>query len=404
MEEEPEERTEGEPEVSEEEPEGETKEESEFVCPKCGYEADTEQGLNSHMGKRHPEMFEERKKEEGGVGEEGIKPPEIARRERLIKSLKEKLPKVYGIKDDRADAIIEGIKDNPSILDNPRSLWYHITQMCKGTSINTYQLNNILRGIYGENVAPQGQQPPTFGFQGPQAQGTGQLPPQVPYSPNPPTSSYQPYQPQVNPQTQQLQQAEVQERMQQRNQEHEMRMKKLEKEYKEGTKEQEEKEKIPIEYKGKTIEVPANLAPLYMMMTEQRQQESETKELRNKLEEQREKKHEAEMKRLNDKIEEQPSFEEQLKSVEALSKRMGYSKTGMSTIDLLNQGIGRLDQRAKQLLQRMPPGGGEEFQPEIERTPEERRRKAREIEGRMEKSEELIESENELIEAASKVR
>jgi len=83
---------------------------------------------------------------------------------------------------------------------------------------------------------------------------------------------------------------------------------------------------------------------------------------------------------------------------------MGYSKTGMSTIDLLNQGIGRLDQRAKQLLQRMPPGGGEEFQPEIERTPEQRRRKAEELEERMERSDELIEAENELIEAASKVR
>jgi len=264
-------------------------------------------------------------------------------------------------------------------------------------------LNNALRGIYGENVAPQGQQPPTFGFQSPQTQGMGQIPPQASYSPN----STPIYQPRVNPQTQQLQQAETQERIQQSKEEHDMRMKKLEQEIKETAK-GEEKEKVPVEYGDTTIQVPADLAPLYMMMQQQGSGESErTQELREKLEEERRKREEERVKRLEERIEEaedQPSLEEQLRSVEALSKRMGMSRTGMSTIDLLNQGIGRLDQRAKQLLQRMPPSGGEEFQPEIERTPEERRRKAREIEGRMEKSEELIESENELIEAASKVR
>jgi len=107
---------------------------------------------------------------------------------------------------------------------------------------------------------------------------------------------------------------------------------------------------------------------------------------------------------LREEVEEQPSLAEQIESVEALSKRMGYSRTGMSTIDLLNEATSKIDRRAKQILQRVPPGGGEEFQPEIERTPEERRRKAKEIEGRMEKSEDIIEAENELIEAASKVR
>ena len=202
-------------EVEPKETEGETSE-TPHVCPQCGREFGSKQALSSHVGKAHKE--EEEQKE--GVGEEGIKPPEIARREQIIEDLREKLPKIYGISDNRADAIVDGIEDNPSILDNPRSLWYHIMEMCRGTNINTYQLNNALRGIYGENVAPQGQQPPTFGFQGSQAQGAGQLPPQTPYSLNSPTP---PYQPQMNPQTHQLQQAEIQERMQQRNEEFELR-------------------------------------------------------------------------------------------------------------------------------------------------------------------------------------
>jgi len=403
-------KTKTKPEVSEGEPEEETEEKPEFVCPECGYEADSKQGLNSHMGKRHPEMFEERKRKKEGVGEEGIKPPEIARREQIIENLREKLPKIYGISDTRADAIVDGIEDNPSILDNPRSLWYHIMEMCRGTNINTYQLNNALRGIYGENIAPQGQQPPTLGFQGPQTQGMNQLPPQAPYNSYPSTPPYQPYQPQPNPQAQQLQQAETQERIQQSKEEHDMRMKKLEQEIKETSKGG-EKERVPVEFGDTTIKVPADLAPLYMMQQQEGGESERIQELRKEIEEERREREKAERKslekdieHLREEIEEQPSLEEQLRSVEALSKRMGYSKTGMSTIDLLNQGISKMDQRAKQLLGRMPPGGGEEFEPEIERTPEERRRKAREIEERMEKSEGVIEAENELIEAASKVR
>jgi len=189
-----------------------------------------------------------------------------------------------------------------------------------------------------------------------------------------------------------------------------MRMKKLEQEIKETAK-GEEKEKVPVEVGDTTIEVPADLAPLYMMQQQESGESEQIQELREKIEEERKEREKAEreslrkeIEHLRDEVEDQPSLEEQLRSIEAVSKRMGMSRTGMSTIDLLNQGIGRLDQRAKQLLQRMPPGGGEEFQPEIERTPEQRRRKAEELEEKMERSDELIEAENELIEAASKVR
>jgi len=68
--------------------EGETSE-TPHVCPQCGREFGSKQALSSHVGKAHKE--EEEQKE--GVGEEGIKPPEIARREQIIEDLKGKLPK-----------------------------------------------------------------------------------------------------------------------------------------------------------------------------------------------------------------------------------------------------------------------------------------------------------------------
>jgi len=189
-----------------------------------------------------------------------------------------------------------------------------------------------------------------------------------------------------------------------------LRMKKLEQEIKETSK-GEEKEKVPVEFGDTTIQVPADLAPLYLMQQQEGGESERIQELRKEIEEERSRREEAErgalrkdIEHLREEVEEQPSLAEQIESVEALSKRMGYSRTGMSTIDLLNEATSKIDRRAKQILQRVPPGGGEEFQPEIERTPEERRRKAKEIEGRMEKSEDIIEAENELIEAASKVR
>jgi len=397
----------GETEVEPEETGGETAE-SPYVCPECDREFGSEQALNSHIGKAHKE-----KEEEEGVGEEGIKPPEIARREQIIENLKGKLPKIYGISSDRADAIVDGIKDNPSILDNPRSLWYHIMEMCRGTNINTYQLNNALRGIYGENVAPQGQQPPAFGFQSFQTKGADQLPPQMPYNPNPSAPPYQPYQPQMNPQAnpqaQQLQQAQTQERIEQSRQEHDLRMKKLEQELKK-TAEPEEKEKVPVEFGDTTIRVPADQAPLYIMQQQEGGESERIQELRKEIEEERSRREEAErgslrkdIEHLREEVEKQPSLAEQIQSVEALSKRMGYSRTGMSTIDLLSKGISRMDERAKQVLQRMgsvPEGG---FKPEISRTPEERKRATREVQEQMEKSEELIEAENRILKRASEL-
>jgi len=398
---------------------GETQEEPTeppFPCPECDREFGSKEALNSHIGQIHKEEAKEE-----GVGEEGIKPPEIARREKIIENLKGKLPKIYGISSDRADAIVDGIEDNPSILDNPRSLWYHIMEMCRGTNINTYQLNNALRGIYGESVAPQEQQPPTFGFQGPQTQRMNQFPLQAPYSsyPSAPMYPYQ-YQPQPNPQpspqAQQLQQAQTQERIQQSREEHDLRMKKLEEEIKETSK-GEEKERVPVEFGDTTIQVPADLAPLYLMQQQESGESERIQELRREIEEERSKREEAErgalrkdIEHLREEVEKQPSLEEQIRSVEALSKRMGYSRSGLSTIDLLNQGIDRMDKRAKQILERFPselPGERKQPGPRPRRgyrTEEEREKKAKEIKGRIEKSQDLIDAENEVIQAISKLK
>jgi len=395
------------PEEEPKEPEREPSEESTetYECPDCGKEFGSEQALNSHIGQIHKE-----EEETEGVGEEeGLKPPEVEFIDTAIEKLKSQLPSVYGISDQRARNIIGTLQDNPSLLQSPQTLYMHIKQLA--SQANDYHLSIIINSIFEGQQQPSPQQPPMlFGQQQPQPQG---VPPIFPPFQQQGTNPYvpQPYQGgQTNPQAQQLQQAQTQERIQQSREEHDLRMKKLEQEIKETSK-GEEKEKVPVEFGDTTIQVPADLAPLYLMQQQESGESEQIQELRGKIEEERKEREKAEreslrkeIEHLRDEVENQPSLAEQIQSVEALSKRMGYSRTGMSTIDLLNQGISRMDKRAKQLLQRMPPGGEEGFEPEISRTPNERRRKAEQIEKQMERSDELIEAENALIEAASKVR
>jgi len=405
MAEEEEVETKEETEVEPEKTETETTEEA-FVCDECDREFGSKQALSSHVGKAHRKEEEER-----GVGEEeGLKPPEVEFIDTAIEKLKSQLPSVYGISNQRARNIIGTLRDNPNLLQSPQTLYMHIKQLAN--KANDYHLSIIINSIFQGRQQPSQQPPMLFGQQ---PQG---MPPMFPpfqqQGANPHVPYYQGGQtnPQANPRTQQLQQAQTQERIQQSREEHDMRMKKLEEEIKESSK-GEEKERVPVEFGDTTIEVPADLAPLYLMQQRQGSEESEKIEkLRKEIEEERNKREDAEreslekdIERLREKVEKKPSFDDQLRSMEAFSKRMGYKRSGMSTIDLLNQGISRLDKRAEQLLQRMPPPGGEEgFQPEIERTPEQRRRKAEEIQRQMDKTDELIKSENELIEAASKVR
>ncbi|MCD6325799.1 hypothetical protein J7L97_05880, partial [Candidatus Bathyarchaeota archaeon] len=104
-----------------------------------------------------------------------------------------------------------------------------------------------------------------------------------------------------------------------------------------------------------------------------------------------------------EELKKRPSALETLEFIETWAKRLGWSKTGRTTLDVLNSMVERLDQRAAQLLQKFPSPGGE-FKPEVTRTPEERAKKAEEIKRKIEKSEEILRAEEELIRAASKIR
>ena len=108
---------------------------------------------------------------------------------------------------------------------------------------------------------------------------------------------------------------------------------------------------------------------------------------------------------LEEKIHNQPSFFEQLAGFEKVLNVLGYHKGGKSTVDVLDSLAERLDQRAAQLLSKIQvaPAGGE-WKPEVKRTPEERARKAEEIKQKLERSEEILQAEQALIEAAAKVR
>jgi len=130
-------------------------EEGRNFCPEC----------HKILAKKTREELEEEPPER-----EELAPPEVEARKGIINLLKERLPTVYGISDNRSDAIIETVEQDPSLLDNLNSLYFHIRQM-GGRNINDYHLQRILRGIYNEVGVPISQQQPAVM---PQAQMTRQ--------------------------------------------------------------------------------------------------------------------------------------------------------------------------------------------------------------------------------------
>jgi hypothetical protein len=82
---------------------------------------------------------------------------------------------------------------------------------------------------------------------------------------------------------------------------------------------------------------------------------------------------------------------------------LGFQKGGRTTADLLDSLAERLDQRAAQLLNKIPAPSGE-WKPVVTRTPEERVKKAEEIKQKLERSEEILQAEDELIKAAAKIK
>lgn len=105
---------------------------------------------------------------------------------------------------------------------------------------------------------------------------------------------------------------------------------------------------------------------------------------------------------LSQKIENQPTWQEQMDAADAYAARRGYTKSGKTTIDVLSDIGKNVDNRAKEFLNRVTPGGGE-FKPDVQRTPEERRKKAQELEGKLKKKESILKAEDRLMRAAAKM-
>ena len=152
-------------------------------------------------------------------------------------------------------------------------------------------------------------------------------------------------------------------------------------------------------------EVPANVAHLYL-----KGEDKELKDLESKLEREREQRlkerderHQGEMKRLEEKIDGQPSFLEQLEYYERTGQRLGLRQTGRTTMDVLDSFRGDLQTTAQQILNKIPTPGAE-FRPEVTRTPEERRKAAESIKRKLERSEDILQLEDELVRSASRVK
>lgn len=177
-----------------------------------------------------------------------------------------------------------------------------------------------------------------------------------------------------------------------KKEEHTLRVKKLEEEIKSlagGGRHYDEM--VDVEYKGQKIKLPQSAA--YILISQLREDE-----LRKRIDEERDARIKAEIEAVR-----QPSLIEQLKHIEATAPMLGYHKGGRTVLDVLDSLGERIDQRAQQIISRMPSAGAE-FKPEITRTPEERTRAVEEIKKRLERSAEMIAAENELLEAAAKVK
>lgn len=405
-------------------------EEKQFKCYVCGKVFNSFQSLAGHMRihKKERGMGVGELGETGGKGEgesaESTEapvlppPPEVEIINSAIEFLKERLPQIYGIeKYDKM--IVNALKEDPRPLLNPNLLHSFIKSLCPrahDSHLSVHVINplytrfpNLPQAVakYLEstfhhqpymymNLYPPVPSPnpiyyphiyppiynPHYALHYPYYY----VPINPPYYPPPPRRVYK-----IVVDGQEIETDESgymawmrflreREEYERRKQEHELSMKKLE-----------------IEIK-KALESGGS----------RREEELSRKidEISKKLEEERERRHQAELeliKRELDELKKRPSLLEELSIYEQIAKRLGFYRGGRTTIDLLESFVDRLDQRAAQLLSKLPVMSSE-WKPEIRRTPEERARKAEEVVSRLEKAEEVMKAEERLIKAASRVK
>jgi len=396
--------------------------EAQYTCKECGMSFATMQEYAAHMRWKH------RKEEEEGVGVEAPKPPEVETIEEAIAFIKDRLAQVYGVgKNDRL--ILRALQDNPAPLRDGNLLHAFIKSMAPkayDAHLSTFVIGplyanfpNLAQAVdkllsttvptvpyvpatpYTQNVpyaysSTAYAYPPTW---------FGNYPQMWTYPPHPQTW-YQPKPLKAYKIVVDGQEIVTDEEgfrawkdYEMKKQEHELRMKKLEQEITEK-----KETTIPVKIGDKEFQVPVSLAPLYLKGTDETSKKID--ELSRKLEEEREARHKAELeivKRDLEELKKRPSVLEELQIYEGIAQRLGYQRGGKTTVDLLDSLAERIDQRAAQILNKIPTPGGE-WKPAVTRTPEERVKKAEEIKQKLERSEEILKCEDELIKAASKVK
>jgi hypothetical protein len=408
---------------------------AQFTCKECGMSFATMQEYAAHMRWKH-------RKEGEGVGVEAPKPPEVETIEEAIAFIKERLAQVYGVgKNDRI--IVKALEDDPTPLRDgnllhafikslaPRAYDAHLsTSVIKPLYVRFPNLAQAVDKYLG-GIQPQ---PVPYSYQfAAQPYGYGSF---APYLPPTYSLSYPPYPapayashypmayPSKPPKTYKIvvegQEIETDEsgymawqRYLKEKEEHELRkkqyeleMKKLEAEIKKIAEEtgKGKEATVPVKIGDKEFQVPASLAPLYLKGNDETSKKID--ELSKKLEEEREARHKAELEMVQRDLEElkkRPGFFEELRSFQEIAPMLGFQKGGRTTADLLDSLAERLDQRAAQLLNKIPAPSGE-WKPVVTRTPEERVKKAEEIKQKLERSEEILQAEDELIKAAAKVK
>lgn len=367
---------------------------------------------------------------------EAPKPPEVEVIDEAIKFIKERLPLVYGV-GKYEKIIVNALKDDPTPLRDP-SLLHSFIKSIAPRAYDTHLALNLIKPLYAKfpNLPQAVDRYLSMTSQtipAPQPYYVAQVqqlshqyyPYHVPlyqtYHSNPYMPMYNPYMPTMYapyqymhhvkpPKTYKIvvdgQEIETDEagfmawqRFLREREEHELRMKKLEAEIKKILEETRSKEvTVPVKIGDKEVQVPAYLAPLFMNRDDEHRKEIE------KLREELHRKEVELLKREIEELKKRPSFIEELQAYNAIASMLGYQKGGRTTLDLLNSIVERIDERAAQLLNKIPPPQNVEWKPEIKRTPEERAKKAEEIMRRIEKSEEILKAEEELIRAAAKVK
>jgi len=344
---------------------------------------------------------------------EALKPPEIEMTEHVVEALRSRLHTVYGISKTKAAAIIDTVKDSPSIALNPMALFVHIKQLERRA--NDYHLWTVLNQIF-EGLRAEGwtgttlpsfpafqqtlaeQYPTLFGYMVPAWQ---YQPPYTHPSRRPPTPM------KVVVEGQEIttdlpgymawkRWMREEEESKRAREEHELRMKKLEAEIKKIEKEaaaaaKPPEELVEVEVEGQKVKVPPHLAVMLALRPRRGEEveklEKEVSSLREQLRDRQIEGLRAEISDLRSRIESAP-------------------RTGRTAIDVMETGLDKIHEAVKDLGARAERilTGGVEFRPSVRRGPVEREELAKKIEKRMEKAAEILEAEERLLRAASKLK